>query len=98
MTEDRSITVRPDQTVAVDWIDIDRCVLGCRASMSPEAVEKKWRALLQQGDCAAWPPIVGHWEGDRFVVCDGRHEFVASLMHGRREVLACWLVDRRESP
>jgi hypothetical protein len=31
--------------------------------MSPEAVEKKYRRLLNLGDCARWPPIVGHWQG-----------------------------------
>jgi len=48
--------------------------------MSPEAVEKKFRRLLNIGDCAPWPPIVGHWENGRFVVCDGRHDYLAALM------------------
>lgn len=42
--------------------------------MSPEAVEKKFRRLLNLGDCAPWPPVVGHWEGERFLVDDGRHD------------------------
>jgi hypothetical protein len=91
MIEDRSMCVQPDETVCVEWVDIDLCVLGNRARMSPEAVEKKWRKLLQQDVAASWPPLVGHWLGSRFVVCDGRHEFVASLMHGRERVLVCWL-------
>src|ERR1700739_1514851 len=59
--------------------------------MSPEAVEKRFRRLLNIGDCAPWPPIVGHWEDGRFVVCDGRHDYLAALMMGRDRVFVCWL-------
>lgn len=66
--------VQPHQLVRTAWVDIDLCRLGFRMPMSPEAVEKKYRRLLNIGDCAPWPPIVGHWEDGRFVVCDGRHD------------------------
>ena len=59
--------------------------------MSPEAVEKKYRRLLSLGECAPWPPIVGHWEEGRFVVCDGRHDYLAALMIGRDKLFVCWL-------
>jgi hypothetical protein len=93
MVEDRSFVVQPGQQVAVEWIGIDLCVLGSRLPLTPEAVEKKWRKLLQQDEAASWPPLVGHWSGPRFVIDDGRHEFVAALMRGRVRVLVCWLVD-----
>lgn len=86
--------VQPSQTVCARWIDIDKCKLGSRAQMAPEAVEKKFRKLLQQGECASWPPIVGHWDGDRFQVDDGRHEYLASLMLGRAQVFVCWLISQ----
>lgn len=89
--EDRSLNVRPTQIVRTAWVAIDICKLGNRAQMSPEAVEKKFRMLLSMGDCAHWPPIVGHWEDDRFVVCDGRHEYLASLMLGRDRLFVAWL-------
>lgn len=91
--EDRTLFVRPDQRVETAWIDIDCCRIGCRAQMSPEAVEKKYRRLLQQGDGQPWPPIVGHWDDERFVVCDGRHEYLAALMLGRERLFVCWLAD-----
>jgi hypothetical protein len=92
--EDRSLVVQPHQTVATRWVEVERCVIACRERMSPEAVERKYRRLLQQGDAACWPPIVGHWREDgRFVVCDGRHELLASQMLGREKVLVCWLTD-----
>lgn len=83
--------IQPEQHVRTAWIDIDRCVLGCRVRMSPEAVEKKYRRLLALGEAAPWPPVVGHWRVDRFVVDDGRHEYLAALMLGRTRLFVCWL-------
>ena len=91
VAEDRSMCVQPDQIVRTAWIDVDLCVLGSRLPMSPEAVEKKFRRLLNIGDAAPWPPIVGHWEGERFLVDDGRHDYLAALMLGRERVFVCWL-------
>jgi hypothetical protein len=91
VAEDRSLAVHPGQIVRTSWVDIDLCRLGNRAQMSPEAVEKKFRRLLNLGDCAPWPPVVGLWEGDRFTVCDGRHDYLASLMIGRDKLFVCWL-------
>jgi hypothetical protein len=91
VAEDRSMCVRPEQTVQTAWVDIDLCSLGFRLPMSPEAVENKYRRLLNLGDCAPWPPIVGHWESDRFLVDDGRHDYLAALMLGRDKLFVCWL-------
>jgi hypothetical protein len=91
VAEDRSMCVQPHQLVRTAWVDIDLCRLGFRMPMSPEAVEKKYRRLLNIGDCAPWPPIVGHWEDGRFVVCDGRHDYLAALMMGRDKLFVCWL-------
>jgi len=98
VAEDRSMCVQPYQVVQTAWVDIDLCQLGCRVQMSPEAVEKKYRRLLNLGDCAPWPPIVGHWQGERFLVDDGRHDYLAALMLGREKIFVCWLTDVRPSP
>jgi hypothetical protein len=91
VAEDRSMCVQPHQVVRTAWVDIDLCKLGFRLPMSPEAVEKKFRKLLNIGNCAPWPPIVGHWEGERFLVDDGRHDYLAALMMGRDKLFVCWL-------
>ena len=91
VAEDRSMCVQPHQLVRTAWVDIDLCRLGFRMPMSPEAVEKKYRRLLNIGDCAPWPPIVGHWEDGRFIVWDGRHDYLAALMMGRDKLFVCWL-------
>lgn len=83
--------VQPHQVVRTAWVDIDLCRLSFRLPMSPEAVEKKYRRLLNLGDGAPWPPVVGHWENGRFVVCDGRHDYLAALMIGREKLFVCWL-------
>lgn len=59
--------------------------------MNPEAVEAKFRRFLNLGDNSAWPPVVGHWSEDRFIVMDGRHEYLAALMIGRTRIFVCWL-------
>ena len=91
VAEDRPMCVQPNQVVRTAWVDIDLCRLNFRLPMSPEAVEKKYRRLLNLGECAPWPPIVGHWEDGRFVVCDGRRDYVAALMIGRDKLFVCWL-------
>lgn len=88
---DRSLVIDPKHHVRTAWIDIDLCVIGNRAQMSPEAVEKSFRRLLSQGDCGSWPPVNGHWLGKRFIVCDGRHEYIASLMLGRKNLFVAWV-------
>ena len=91
VAEDRSMCVQPYQVVRTAWVDIDLCRLSFRLPMSPEAVEKKYRRLLSLGECAPWPPVVGHWEDGRFVVCDGRHDYLAALMIGCEKLFVCWL-------
>ncbi len=98
VAEDRSMCVQPYQVVQTASVDIDLCKLGFRSPMSPEAIEKKFRRLLNLGDCAPWPPIVGHWENERFLVDDGRHDYLAALMLGREQVFVCWLQDAQSQP
>lgn len=93
---DRSILVPRSKYICTAWITVSTCTLGNHAPMSPEAVEKAYRRLLSQGDAASWPPPNGEWLGDRFVIHDGRHEYIASLMLGRTEILVAWMADDRK--
>lgn len=88
---DRILHVQPGQIVKTQWIDIDCCRLGNRTRMDFAAIERSGRRYLQSGDCQIWPPIVGHWEGSRFVVCDGRHEYLALQALGREKIFVAWL-------
>jgi hypothetical protein len=89
--EDRSMVVQPEQLVETAWVDVDNCVLGCRERMDFAAIERAGRMLLQLGAAQSWPPIVGHWREQRFVVDDGRHEFLAALALGRTRLFVAWL-------
>jgi hypothetical protein len=91
MIEDRSMKIEPGSVVNTAWVPIDDCVLGCRERMDVAAVERAFRKYLQVGDCQFWPPIIGHWNGPRFVVCDGRHELLALLALGREHVFVGWI-------
>ena len=48
-------------------------------------------AAAEPGDGAPWPSIVVHWEDSRFVVCDGRHDYLAAPMIGRDKLFVCRL-------
>lgn len=82
--------VAPGEIVKTQWVSIDRCKLGCRERMDFAAIERAGRKYLQVSYAQFWPPIVGEWDGERFVVLDGRHEFVALLAMGRTEVFVAW--------
>lgn len=92
--EDRDIWVQPGQYVRTEWIDINLCVLGCRRRMDFAAIERAGRKLLQQGECQSIRAIVGRWHhSGRFIVDDGRHEFLAALALGRQRLLVSWLAE-----
>lgn len=94
MVEDRALKIAPDSSVRTEWISIDRCVLGSRERMDFAAIERAGRRYLQAGDCQFWPPIVGHWTGERFTVCDGRHELLALMALGRERVFVAWIENK----
>ena len=44
-----------------------------------------YRRQLSLGEHQAWPCPVGEWDGEMFVIHDGRHAYVAALAHGTEE-------------
>ncbi|VWX51772.1 hypothetical protein [Novosphingobium sp. 9U] len=89
--EDRSIAVPPGHVIRTDYVHVDAVKLACRARMAVGDVDRAYQKRLQLGDRQPWPCPRGHWEGDRFVIVDGRHEFVAALMLGIEWVLVAWV-------
>lgn len=90
-TEDRSIAVPPGHVIRTDYVHVDQVKLACRARMAVGDVDRAYQKRLQLGDRQPWPCPRGHWEGDRFVIVDGRHEYVATLMLGLEWVLVAWV-------
>lgn len=93
--EDREMLVAPGQVVRTAWLPIEQCMRGSTHPLAVGDVAEKRHRLLQMGEQQPWPPVVGHWQGDRFVIMDGNHTFVALQMLGRREVFVCWVEEAR---
>jgi hypothetical protein len=88
---DRSMRVDPGEVVRTAWVSVEEVRLACRDRMAVGDVAAAYQRVLARGESAGWPCPVGFWDGARFVVTDGRHEFVATLMLGRRRLLVAWV-------
>lgn len=88
--EDRSLVIPPNYIVTTGYVAIHKVRLACRERMAVGDVGAAYQRLLQLGDGQRWPCPNGYWEGDTFVIKDGRHEYVASLMLGKERLLVAW--------
>lgn len=93
MIADRHLLVAPGAHIATGYVPIHKVRMACRERMAVGDVEAAFRRLLQTLPAQEWPPPNGHWEGDTFVVHDGRHAYVASLMLGVEHLLVAWVID-----
>lgn len=91
IAEDRSMAIPPGALVRTGYVPIEAVELACRDGMSMGDLTLARQKRLQLGDHQSWPPPRGHWSGDRFVIVDGRHEFVAALMLGQAHLLVAWV-------
>ena len=89
--EDRSFAVPPGAVIRTDYVDVFRCRLGCRARMAMGDVNTAYQRRLQLAHSQPWPCPKGHWDGDVFVIEDGRHDWVASVMLGQSHILVAWV-------
>jgi hypothetical protein len=88
---DRAVLVPAGQIIKTARVGVWKCRLANRERMAVGDVGAAFQKILQLGDSSMWPCPNGHWEGDEFVIHDGRHEYVASVMLGREEILVAWL-------
>lgn len=96
VAEDRTIRVPKGQVVRTGYASADRVRLACTDRMAIGDVERAYRRRIQLDGDQPWPPPTGYWLSDvdgamTFVLEDGRHEFVAALMLGYREILVAWV-------
>lgn len=91
IAEDRSISVPPGARVHTTYVAIDDVILACKERMAIGDVNTAYQRRLQLGENQPWPPPVGYWEGTRFVIKDGRHDYVAALMLGLSHILVAWI-------
>lgn len=92
VAEDRSLSIPPGHRIETGYVHVDQIKFACRARMAIGDVEKAYAKRLQLGSHQPWPCPRGHWEGDRFVVIDGRHECTAAIMLGHEWILVAWPV------
>ena len=57
-------------------------------------LDRAYQRRLQLGEHQPWPCPRGHWEGERFVLVDGRHDYVAALMLGHGHLFVAWVEER----
>lgn len=88
--QDRTISVAPGKIIRTGYVSIFSVTLACRERMAVGDVDRAYQRRLQMGDHQPWPPPVGHWEGERFVILDGRHDYVAALMLGIEHIFVAW--------
>lgn len=93
---DRSLVISRHQHVRTGWVPIHRVQLACAAAMSIGDVDQALRKIVNNGD-GSWPPPVGYWLDDQQTFCltDGRHEWVARIMRGQRELFVAWVEEPR---
>lgn len=87
--------VPPGKIVRTDYVSVWNVKLACRERMAAGDVAAAFEKLLQTGSNSPWPCSRGHWEGEphksKFVIVDGRHEYVASIMLGKEFILVAWV-------
>lgn len=88
---DRSMLVPPGRRVRTDYVDVFKVRHACRERIAVGDVDRAFQKVLQLGDHGAWPPPRGYWDGDTFVLEDGRHEHLATVMVGRTHLFVAWL-------
>jgi len=93
IAEDRSISVPPGQIIRTGYVSTDLVTMACRDRMTPGDVKQAYDRLIQMGDHQPHPSPYGYWHGPRFVIIDGRHQFISSLMLGKTHILVAWLDD-----
>jgi hypothetical protein len=89
--KDRHMSVPPGCTVQTAYVDVYQIRMGCRERMAVGDVDRAYQKLIQQGANSPFPCPFGRWEGETFLLIDGRHEFVASLMLGKTHILVAWI-------
>lgn len=89
--EDRSMNVPAGSIVRTDYIPITAAMMASSDRMAVGDVERAMQRRMAAAPGQPWPCPVGEWSGDRFVIHDGRHEFIAALMLGVQHILVAWI-------
>lgn len=89
--EDRALGIAPGHVVKTGRVDVFRCRLANRERIAVGDFDRAYQRRLQLGDRSPFPCPNGWWEGDTFVIADGRHEWLATVALGHAEILVAWV-------
>lgn len=89
--EDRSMSVPAGNTVHTGYVPIEALQFASKDRMDVAAVEKAMQRRLGIQPNLPWPPPIGEWKGERFIVHDGRHCAAAALLLGVEHILVAWV-------
>lgn len=96
MQADRALRVQPGWTVETGYVDVFRIRMACRDRMAVGDVGAAYHKALQLGNDEQFPCPTGEWDGDTFVLQDGRHHWISCLMLGKSHMLVSWLAPPRD--
>lgn len=91
MAHDRSIRVPGGNRIHTDYVNVFAVRLECRDRMAVGDVAAAYDKCLQLGRDEQFPCPTGYWEGETFVLLDGRHHWIASIMLGKTHILVAWI-------
>lgn len=95
LATDRALRVPAAHVVRTGYVDVFQVRLANRAGMAVGDVDRAYQKRLQCGPDQPFPCPNGRWEGERFVLLDGRHEWVAAVMLGHPRLLVAWVEPER---
>lgn len=90
--QDRSLLVPQGHVIKTGYVDVFKVRLACRERMAVGDIDHAYQKRLQAGERHPWPCPNGEWDGDTFVIHDGRHEWLATVALGHSHMLVAWIV------
>lgn len=91
VAEDRGMTVPQSAVVKTGYVAVEAVSLKCRDRMAVGDVQSAMSRRMAAAPGQPWPCPVGEWDGERFYISDGRHEYIAALMLGCTHILVAWI-------
>lgn len=91
IVEDRSFSVPQGKIIITGYVEIHKIRLACKDRMAIGDVDRAFQRRLQLGSNQPWPPPIGYWENDTFVIVDGRHCHIAAIMLGLEYIFVAWI-------
>lgn len=91
MTDDRSLGVPAGHFIRTGYVDVFKVRLACRERMAIGDIDRAYQKRLQSGELHPFPCPNGRWDGDTFIILDGRHEWLATVALGHSHMLVAWI-------